>query len=129
MGGRKLIGINEKLELEIDGRERESATHPASVGSSQTSQRHIQRHHTSDSPMVKVSMPQAAVNAFTIQHRRDCHRERPCRRCRRAKPATNHSLFFVSQATSFKPPPRVLPSSRNASNNEQLHLRRDAEAI
>ncbi|KOM52495.1 hypothetical protein LR48_Vigan09g115400 [Vigna angularis] len=129
MGGRKLIGISEKLESKIDGRERESATNPASAGSSQTSQCHIQRHHTSDSLAVKASMPQAAVNAFTIPYRRDHHHEQPCRRCRRAKHDTTQSLFFAPQTESFKPPPRVLPSSRNTISSEQLHIRRDAEAI
>ncbi|WVZ04378.1 hypothetical protein V8G54_025184 [Vigna mungo] len=104
----------------IDGRERESATNPVSAGS----QCHIQRHHTSDSPMMKASMSQAGVDAFTIPHRRDLHREQPCHCCQRTKHVTTQSLFFMPQAASFKPPLLVL-LSRNVISSEQLHLLRD----
>ncbi|WVY90781.1 hypothetical protein V8G54_036295 [Vigna mungo] len=71
------------------------------------------------------AISQATVSAFTILHRQDRHREQPCHLYSRAKRATTQSLFFAPQAASSKPPPRVLPSSRKAISNEQLHLCHD----
>ncbi|WVY96211.1 hypothetical protein V8G54_028362 [Vigna mungo] len=75
------------------------------------------------------AISQAIVSAFTISHRQDRHREQPCHLYSRAKRVTTQSPFFEPQAASPKPSPRVLPSSRNAISNEQLHLCHDTEAI